>query len=318
MNPAQMTRRVDGGTPALRLKPLPPPSSELLFFPEHDVDYVHFEDAREHPFDRDAREYSSVNAWWLADAALLSYWDQDRARAVWSRAGLQFEFLSVQGVQCHIGYADRLVIVAFRGTQPDDWRDLMDIATIRHAPWDFGGRVHEGFLNAHRRVWPTLEQTLMRLDPSGRSTWFTGHSLGAALATLSMDRCAAARGLYTIGSPPVGDRDFARRFDNRHAGRSFRFANHRDFVVYVAAWLSVLVGNYAHVHDRRYIDGHGLISRRSPSIVDWLRLLSARALVRRLTRQLASGPHVPLPDGLIDHTPRRYAVRIWNHYAALR
>src|SRR5438093_11389512 len=87
-----------------RPKSLPAPSIELLLFPQTDAEYIHFEDARDHPFDRAAQGFSRVNAWWLADAALLSYWDEVAARPIWNRAGLDFEFLDDEGVQCHIGY----------------------------------------------------------------------------------------------------------------------------------------------------------------------------------------------------------------------
>jgi hypothetical protein len=286
-----------------------------LLFPQTDAEYIHFEDARDHPFDRAAQGFSRVNAWWLADAALLSYWDEGAARPIWNRAGLDFEFLDDEGVQCHIGYADGIVVVAFRGTQPNDWHDLLNIARIKHGAWDLGGAVHEGFRDAHRRFWPLLEARLKRLDPTGGATWFTGHSLGAALATLSMDRWRA-RGLYTIGSPPVGNRRFARGFDTRHAGRCFRYVNHRDIVVHVARRLSFLIGDYTHVRERRYIDAQGVVSGRSPSLADWLVLLSARRKVPRATGGSEALPLVHWPGFLIDHTPRRYAVRIWNDYAA--
>ena len=300
----------------MRLKPLPPPSSELLLFPESDTEYIHFEDAHDHPFDEAARRFSPVNAWWLADAALLAYWDEGEARPIWNRAGLRFEFLSNEGVQCHVGCADGFVVVAFRGTQPNDWHDLFDIAEVDHVAWELGGSVHAGFRSALDRIWPDLEKTLKRLDPTGRKTWFTGHSLGGALATLSMDRLGTARGLYTIGSPPVGNRRFARQFDARHQGRCFRYVNHRDIVVYAARWLALLVGNFTHVKERRYINAQGAISDASLSFADGLSLLGARKAAPQGTGGLEAARLVHLPGFLIDHTPRRYAVHIWNDYAS--
>lgn len=299
----------------MRLKAIPAPSAELLLHPERDPDYVHFEDAQHHPFDRTAKDFSKVNAWWLADAALLAYWDEVPARPIWARAGLQFEFLSKAGVQCHIGYTDGLVIVAFRGTQPDDFHDLFNILRIRHRPWPFGGSVHEGFRDAHNQIWPCVEGRLERLDPDRATTWFTGHSLGAALAALAMERWPA-RGLYTIGSPPVGDRRFARGFDQRHAGKSFRYVNHRDLVVNVASCPSVLIGNYTHIKERRYIDASGTISRPSPSITDWFDVAGARRPASRLANRVANGQLLAVPGALVDHTPRRYAVLVWNDYAS--
>jgi triacylglycerol lipase len=298
-----------------RLKPLPAPSIDLLVLPQSDTEYVHFEDAERHPFDREASGFSRVNAWWLAEAALLSYWDEDAAQPIWRRAGLQLDVLSQEGLQCHIGSADGLVIVAFRGTQPN-WDNLRGNLEVAHRDWDLGGAVHEGFLHEHQQFWPVLEDTLRRLDPTGRSTWFTGHSLGAALATLSMDRWPA-RGLYTIGSPPVGNRRFARGFDSRHAGRCFRYVNHLDIVVYVASWLSILIGNYTHVKARKYIDAQGVISGGAPSIADWLVLRGAFKAVNSLRRPSGGLDAVPVVDWLIDHTPRRSAVRIWNDYASM-
>ena len=301
----------------MRLKPIPSPSTELLLFPESDKEYIHFEDAQSHPFDHGAQGFSRVNAWWLADAALLAYWDEGPARSIWRRAGLQFEFLSEQGVQCHIGWNDAFVIVAFRGTQPNDWRDLLDIARVEHAAWEFGGgSIHKGFLDAHNRIWPSVESVFERFDPARHTVWFTGHSLGAALATLSMDRFGRARGLYTIGSPPIGDRRFARGFNGRHVGRCFRYVNHHDIVVHLPTWLEILIGSYKHVQERKYIDAQGGFSRTSPSIADWLSIMGTRAVAPQVNGGREAARLLPLPVPLVDHTPRRYAVHIWNDLIA--
>jgi triacylglycerol lipase len=65
--------------------------------------------------------------------------------------------------------------------------------------------------------------------------YVAGHSLGAALATLALPdieertKCRI-RALYTFGSPRVGDDTFAREFNERYRGRSFRIANTSDLV----------------------------------------------------------------------------------------
>lgn len=66
-----------------------------------------------------------------------------------------------------------------------------------------------------------------RLEELGRtrSVWFTGHSLGAALATLAADLFEPARGVCTLGSPRVGDVAFATLFDARFRQRSARYVN---------------------------------------------------------------------------------------------
>ena len=63
----------------LEPKESPPPSLKLVSEPASDTEYEHFEAAHDVPFDFTSSAFSRVNAWWLADASLLTYWDQDAA-----------------------------------------------------------------------------------------------------------------------------------------------------------------------------------------------------------------------------------------------
>ena len=69
-----------------------------------------------------------------------------------------------------------------------------------------GGKVHRGFKHALAEVWEEkgLFEYIKSRDTSNRTIWFTGHSLGAALATLAANRYGKAQGLYTFGSPAWG------------------------------------------------------------------------------------------------------------------
>ena len=79
-------------------------------------------------------------------------------------------------------------------------------------PWDQGGKVHRGFKAALSEVWTSLEKHISNLHRNNLKIWLTGHSLGAALATLAADRLGNAQGLYTFGSPRIGDRDFKNQY----------------------------------------------------------------------------------------------------------
>jgi hypothetical protein len=96
--------------------------------------------------------------------------------------------------------AAALSILVFRGTEVDarDW--LTDLDTLL-TPWSDGARVHRGFAQALDLVWTLIEASLA--THSGRLL-FTGHSLGAALATLAASRFRPDA-MYTFGSPRVGD-----------------------------------------------------------------------------------------------------------------
>src|SRR5258705_7411841 len=176
----------------------------LLVHPEpNPTTYVPFEDADQHPFVPDPHEWSRANAWWLADASWLAYAhaESDVRRTFLERANVpSCELIDHSGTQCYLAHGDSFAIVAFRGTQPDDWKDLFEIVRFLPTPWDVG-RVHTGFADALEAVWGPLERSL-DAPPARSKVWFTGHSLRAALATPVAPRpCAPAAGPYTFAAP---------------------------------------------------------------------------------------------------------------------
>jgi pimeloyl-ACP methyl ester carboxylesterase len=147
-----------------------------------------------------------------AEASRLAYkkFERDPAAKVeiidaLARIGYaQVEFFSNKDTQAVAAVGlQSSVLLAFRGTE----QSPMDVAAdlnILPEPWAAGGRVHAGFAHALGYVWPQIEAWLRA--HSGR--WlYTGHSLGAALATLAASRGKPAR-LIVFGSPLVGDDDF--------------------------------------------------------------------------------------------------------------
>lgn len=293
-------------------KPLPPPSVELLLHPERDDAYQFFENATAHPF-MPAAHFARVNAWWLADAALLAYSDERKMREVYDKAELKSEFLAVESTQCHLAWRDGFVIVAFRGTQPGEWQDILDDSRFKQDSWPTG-RVHIGFKKAFTRVKDSLRERLKDLRV-GRTIWFTGHSLGAALATLAADALDTEGDsrVYTFGSPRVGNRAFASAFTSRFEHRAFRYVNDTDVVARVPPPLWLLPPLlYSHVDLLRFIAADGVISPRGLSIRAFLAKLRRDAKgVLEILDALEKGS-LAIPDFLVDHTPRRYAVQVWN------
>lgn len=153
------------------------------------------------------------------EAARLAYYraetdplDTQRLGAALARA--HFHSLT-QFVDPHVGtYAfaalrdsDNLALLAFRGSQPDDVTDLGNDVSAVPVPWEFGaGQVHAGFASAYASIHTPIGQWLTTAGRNRRLV-FTGHSLGAALATLA---AAAYRPdlLVTLGGPHVGNARF--------------------------------------------------------------------------------------------------------------
>ena len=288
--------------PVLPHKESPPPSLTLVGRPQDDREYLHFEHASEVPFQADAIELSMRNAWWLAEAALLAYWPDDEASVIFRDAAqLDSVLIDDGGTEAYIAWDEASVIVAFRGVQPDQPIDVWTDVDVVQTEWIHDGeRVHEGFANAlNDRAWRAIADRLAALP--GRRVWVTGHSLGGALATLAADRLPDVAGVYTFGSPRVGDPTFVRGFNRRHAGRSFRFVNHRDVVARVPP-ARVFDVEFDHVERELRFDAKGHLVEMTPGAP-----AAPNAGETKSTIALV-GP-------VIDHTPRRYAVHVWNALA---
>jgi len=142
-------------------------------------------------------------------------------------------------------------LVAFRGTQPDQLKDLITDAKAFMVPWSVAGRVHQGFAEAFLAIEPALKAFLVGDD----APIFTGHSLGAALATLAASVFPGAT-LVTIGSPRVGDQAFA---DHVLASVAVlkRYVDCSDMITTLPP---PFPGFYVHCGDETYIDRDGAIS----------------------------------------------------------
>ena len=187
---------------------------EDLLYPGRALDF--FERTPPPPFDPERRDYAANNAWWLAELSRLVYrcdmtvppavsLDVLLARGGWQRVGtfgskrLRTQALLVQGTA-----SARCAVLVFRGTE-QKVQDFVHDADARLVPARHGGaRVHRGFARALAAVWPQISQALPRDLP----LFFTGHSLGAALAVLAATE-QAPQAVYGFGTPRVGDAGLA-------------------------------------------------------------------------------------------------------------
>lgn len=310
-----------------------PGTLDHLFLPDVKRDY--FEGWREHRFRPEATGYDQVNAWWLAEACLLVYADALDTRGRLDQAQLTAEGFTVDffpgiGTHCFVLYDERAVIVVFRGTQIDKfWETVIDIVIDLKAiaiPDDAGGLVHAGFLKAMLQVWDGVRAHVGALVDGGRRTlWVAGHSMGGALATLAADRLARTpgvevRGLYTYGSPRVGDENFRQRLDAIGLGpKTYRVVNNLDAVARVPPELV-----YKHVGLLKFIDAEGRLHHLGPgaNLPHETRLSETSRALIPAAAFFASAPvlphirsvPVPVPKPLADHSPANYAVHLWNDF----
>jgi len=186
--------------------------------------------------------WQAQNALGLAMASQLAYenaaaidatiktWGFTRSDFIESPPGVEWD------TQTFVASNAEAVLVAFRGTEPKDLRDWITDADIIMAHTEVGP-VHFGFWAALQSVWDELEQKIKSHQNGGQSLWFTGHSLGAALATLAVGRLRLGlkpvHSLYTYGSPRAGSLEFTDRFDNDFGEFTFRYINNSDVVTRV-------------------------------------------------------------------------------------
>lgn len=294
----------------LQPKVLPTPTHRNLLPPNRE--YAYFEGASVMPFPCTVTDFDMGNAWWLAETSLLSYADESFVSERWAEVGVErIGVLRGAGTLCYVASTDRFVIVSFRGatilrkgkgtTLPDILNDWKSNAQVTLVNWGPNGAVHQGFAMALDDVWwgkherPGLKTYLDSIlaSPAQQSVWFTGHGLGGALATLAASRYGRAAGLYTFGSPHVGDRDFARSFRIP----AYRFVNASDPVPsFLASY-----GEFEHVGMLKRIRADGSIvdgPSEDRRLSDWFRRLVA-----------GSGQGI---ESFADHAPVTYAIRIWN------
>jgi predicted lipase len=140
-------------------------------------------------------------------------------------------------------------VVSFRGTEgKDEWLEDFDAVAVLN---EFGkGMVHQGFQNQYAKLRPALLAALASVSVHS-PVWITGHSLGAALATLCASDFVISSKValtYTWAGPRVGWSDYADWFK---PVEFYRIVNEWDVVPRVPP----AVNGYEHVGREILIDG---------------------------------------------------------------
>jgi hypothetical protein len=301
--------------------------AKLLSPHPEDDHYQFFENATENPFDSSTFSFRVVNAWWLIDTSFLVYsvsepYIKDRLRNAGMADTVTFGFNGSQGMEALVTHNHQYVFIAFRGT---DFHQVVDVmADIEFIPtFAAHGLVHYGFWKFFHTgsVWADIQRYLGTVA-GDQVVWFTGHSLGAALATLAANQYRDARGrhhgLYTFGSPRVGDQAlFCRSFGTLPI---YRIVNDQDITAHVPPPpLYGHVGKLVHLGANSLPYSEDVWAELEAQFSDIGGFLGVFDFFKRKNRfreyleDLETRSLAPLGD----HSPEIYATKLWNYYCNL-
>ena len=129
-----------------------------------------------------------------------------------------------------VGEGDVGKVIGKKGKNVGSIRTLLSAATAKA-----GGKVHGGFQQEVNDLWMDVLAEIEHNDQLKvrKDVYMTGHSLGAAMATIAATRYQPHE-LFTFGSPRVGGKHFVKNIKCPH----LRFMNNNDIVCRIPpAWL---------------------------------------------------------------------------------
>jgi triacylglycerol lipase len=221
----------------------------------------------------------------MAVMAEAAYLDKNEAKIRIKQYDITgHKFFECDGAQCHAFWNKEEYVLAFRGTEPDELSDLLaDLNAIPRGAMTHG-LVHSGFRGELDKLWDAILKH--QASHKNKTLYITGHSLGAAMATIATSRFeefTKVEQLTTFGSPRVGTRKFVNAIETTH----YRFVNNNDIVTKVPLWIM----GYKHHGLLQYINFYGNI-----------RELTTWQAIKDKWRGYKSG----ILDGALDHGMANY------------
>jgi triacylglycerol lipase len=283
------------------------------------------------PFDRfepSATQWRTANALALAHASNLAY-DDDANKILhqlqaWGFPAVGCRVFSASTAQVLVAANDEMIVIAFRGTEPEKLADWLVDAEIIQDPWQefFGepnlGLVHHGFTRNTLLVWGQLQQFVASARTGGQSLWITGHSLGGAMALIAgaafaLSERQTVNGIYTYGQPRTGNRAIVVKCNQLLRAVSFRVVNNRDIVPHVPpVFIPFLIIpphgpiSYRHAGKLLHFDAAGKL--HTDLALWWRTALRIAWTRRRQQKQLRTAPAGFAP--LDDHSLTAYIQKL--------
>jgi len=239
----------------------------------------------------------------FAELSMISYHSEQLVQLFANQ--LNFDrviFYDKDGSQAYSFMNETDHVIACRGTEPTQWNDLKADIDATAALAETVGHVHRGFKQEVDDIWPVLENSLKN---NRKTLWFTGHSLGGAMATICASRCllshiySVPEQLQTFGSPRVGNSLYI----NHTKIDYMRWVNNNDIVTRAPpAWTG-----YRHSGTRMYLNSEGKLT--TPTLPQ---------LAHDRWKGLISGLRNGTIDYFSDHQITTYVEYIYQEAKAAR
>jgi hypothetical protein len=269
------------------------------------------------PFDPEQAAFDPVNAFWLSEICRLIYRrnpdeDPDRIGSPTRNdilaqvACREVLFIRRQETQCALIQSAvdpaAFAVLVFRGTTGfRNW--LLDL-DVRPEKLGASATVHRGFSEALQHIWNLLQPALDGLEAP---CFFTGHSMGGALAQLAATRFRP-RAVYCFGAPRVGDQGYV---DLMRPVPVYRIVNSRDVVALLPPANQILP--FRPAGRLVYICAQGLLREIED---DEAADLACETEEDASPIAQESRWHDP-PRFLADHAPINYSARIGQYLQGL-
>ena len=239
--------------------------------------------------------------WVMAKCSEAAYMNSKEAKPLYKGLGFnKHKYFDIKGAQCHAAYNNEYFVLAFRGTEVKSWSDIKaDLNVSSVAAKHSYGKVHEGFEKEVDKLWTHIRDYVLK-QCKDRKLIVTGHSLGASMATIVAARLKTAgwnvNGLYTYGSPRVGNASFKKSLDISH----YRFVNNSDDVTKMPFYH----WGYRHHGGLRYINSKGTVELGTNVL---------RRGLDRLAGRWSGFKNKDYFDGLSDHSITGYADNLLEY-----
>jgi len=227
----------------------------------------------------------------FANIAAITYENPKTAMTKFKAIGCTIvEFFDIDNAQAYLlKNNDGTHVLSFRGTEVTEPSDILADLKAGKNIEAIGGKIHVGFKGEINKLWPAIYKAVTNID----SLYVTGHSLGAAMATIASGRMQSkVISLITFGSPRVGNKEYVNSLTVKH----YRVQNNCDDVTKVPFMLM----GFAHHGTHMYMNYYGAFRNLTP----WQQV---KDMVRSRLKARAKGQKFL---GAYDHMMDNYIAKL--------